>query len=227
MFNLFGKKQPKPVPMAMRDTLFGDMPMEMWPNNPAGISESEPWRSFIQAREALKKGRKEQAIEALKGITQMPGFEPRHYLQAWHFLRQQGVQPPPEKAKFVYGVVAEVGMGEKGLDLLAAYLDRSARYYNFSGSGIIWEHPDNSLDSAIDTLLDAGRQIVGLIGPWEQARPPAPTGNMVRIHMLTPSGLHFGQGDFASLNADPKGRLLVGAATNLMVQMTEKSQKSR
>ena len=47
----------------------------------------------------------------------------------------------------------------------------------------------------------------------------------MRISMLTPSGLCFGQGKFEQLNADPMGKYLIGAATNLMVKMTEKALK--
>lgn len=61
----------------------------------------------------------------------------------------------------------------EGLDLLAAYSDHSARYYNYSGAGVVWEHPDTSLDSPIDELLAAARQVVEMIGPWQGARPVA------------------------------------------------------
>jgi hypothetical protein len=27
------------------------------------------------------------------------------------------------------------------VDLLAAYADRTARYYNFSGASVVWDHP--------------------------------------------------------------------------------------
>ena len=95
----------------------------------------------------------------------MQNLEPRHYLQAWHFLRQLGVNPPDEKAKIVYGVVVEVGM-EKGTDIVAAYADYTARYYNFSGAGVIWEG-DHSLDAEIEALIKAGQAVVKYIGPWD------------------------------------------------------------
>ena len=101
MFNFFKKKE-KPQPVTIRDTLFGDMPISQWPSDP-GLT-AEPWSSFVQAREHLDKKDQNSAIIVLKKITDMPGLEPRHSLQAWHFLRQLGVNPPPEKAKTVYGV---------------------------------------------------------------------------------------------------------------------------
>lgn len=226
MFSLFGKKSkpepPRPTPI--RDTLFGDLPLEQWPNANASALKQEPWLSFVQARDALSKGKKADAIQHWQRIAEMPKLESRHYVQTWHFLRQQGVQPPPEKAQTLYGVVVEVAM-PKGLDLLAAYTDGSARYYNFSGAGVIWERSNDSLDAQINALLDAGRQVVVMIGPWEAARPPAPGKDQARLSMLTPSGLHFGQGDFDVLNAEPQGRLLIEAATRLMVALTELRKK--
>ncbi len=82
----------------------------------------------------------------------------------------------------------------QGFDLVAAYVDHSARYWNFSGAGVVWEHPDSSLDAIIDQLFEASKQVVALIGPWNER-----DWNFLRpvnfaCHFLTPSGLHFGQG---------------------------------
>ncbi|MEO8611342.1 MAG: hypothetical protein ABI690_25825 [Chloroflexota bacterium] len=227
MFNRFGKKsKPEPAPTSIRDTLFGDLSLDQWPNANASALKSEPWLSFVQARDALNKGKKADAIQHWQRITEMPSLEPRHYVQAWHFLRQNGVKPPPDKARTVYGVVVEVAM-PNGVDLLAAYPDHSARYYNYSGAGVVWVHPNNSLDGAIDTVLDAGRKLVVLIGPWEGARPTVLGKGQARLSMLTPIGLHFGQGDFLALSQDPKGGALVSAATQLMVALTELAQKPK
>ena len=160
----------------------------------------------------------------MKKITDTPGWEPRHYLQAWHFLRQLGVNPPSEKAKIVYGVIVEVGL-KGGVDILAAYTDHTARYLNYSGSGVIWEHPDTSLDTEIDTLLQAGQAVAKVIGPWEQARPPAPQGDNVRLNMLTPSGLHFGYGAFQTLYNEPMGRSIIDPATRLMQALIAKDKR--
>jgi hypothetical protein len=221
---LFGKKPAPPPPApppTMRDTLYGDMPINDWPKD--NSLSSEPWTSFMQARQLLAKGSRDDAIAQWKRITQMPNLEARHYVQAWNFLRGQGAQPSPEQAKHVYGVVVEYMM-EQGLDLLAAYEDRSARYYNYSGAGVVWEHPDDRLDAPIKQLLDIAGRVAAAIGPWEGARPGVPPKGHIRLSMLTPSGLHFGQGEFNALNADPMGKALIGAATQLMVQMTQLRQ---
>ena len=219
MFNLFKKKE-KPRPsITVRDTLFGDLPLSDWPRGEDATAE--PWASFVRARNSLDKGDKASAIQVLQNITEMQGLESRHYLQAWHFLRQLGVNPPADKGKIVYGVVVEVGM-KNGTDILVAYLDHTARYLNYTGAGVIWERPDSSLDAQMETLLRAGQAVANQIGPWEQARPAAPVNEYVRLNMLTPSGLHFGYGTFENLSKEPMGKAIIDPATQLMVSLTKK-----
>ncbi len=215
------KKKSGSSQLQIRDSLFGDMPLTEWGSH---RDRAEPWSSFAKAKEYLDAGNKARGIETLQEIASRPGLESRHYLQAWHFLRELGVEPTGAQAKEVYGVVVEVAL-DKGLDIVATYTDRTARYFNFSGAAVIWERPDNSLDEPIESLLNAGRAVVAQIGPWEQARPPAPPKGQIRINMLTPSGLHFGQGPFDVLSADPRGGPLIAAATQLMQALIAKTQK--
>lgn len=216
MFNLFKKKEdPKP---SLRDTLFGDMPMLKWPEGDE--KTGEPWNLFIEARTQLDKKDKNAAVTTLQKIVSMPNLESRHYLQAWHFLRSLGVNPPPDKAKLVYGVVIEVGL-EKGADIVAAYTDLSAYYVNFTGAATIWQHPDTSLDGEIEALLKAGQMVAEKIGPWDKPRPPAPTNGNVILNMLTLSGLHFGAGGYNVLGQDPMGKALLDPATALMLRLTK------
>ena len=222
MSNLFKKKQSQ---TGIRDTLFGDLPITQWPSETAS-SESEPWRSFAQARAHLSSGHTHEAVTTLQRILAMPELEPRHYLQAWHFLRENDIQPDISVAKEVLGVVVEVALSG-GLDLVAAYADGSARYYNHSGSGVVWEFPDDSLDQQIEDLLKAGQAVVDQIGVWEKPRPAAPLAGEVRINMLTPSGLHFGQAPTEALAADPLGGGVISAAIKLMQSLIEKAEKQK
>jgi len=200
---------------AIRDILFGDLPFSQWPNGSSTSVEDEPWRSFISARDQLDSGNQESAKQTLRQILGMPDLESRHYLQAWHFLRQLGESPAEGDARQLYGVVVEVALDE-GLDIVAAYADHTARYLNYSGAAIVWERPNESLDQAIDSLLSAGRMVAAQIGPWEGPRPPAPPKGQLRISMLVPSGLHFGQGPFEALSGDPLGGPVIAAAMQLM-----------
>jgi len=228
MFEIFRKnRQPEPpLPnVDPRDLLFGDAPMSAWPGYVLN-GQREPWASFVKAREQASAGNTAAATNVLHQIIRMPNLESRHYLQAWHFLKQIGQQPSGSEAKRLYGVVVEVGM-ENGLDILAAYVDGTARYFNYTGAAIIWERPDGSLDVPIETLLVLGQRVVNEIGPWEGDRPPAPPSGDVRINLLVPSGLHFGQGKFQELVRDNMGGPLIAAATELMQTLIATSQNRR
>lgn len=217
MFNLFGRKASPPPDI--RDTLFGDVGLAHWPGgDTAAAAEQVPWRWFVEARDALAAGQPHLAIRAWQRVAAQRGLESRHYAQAWHFLRAHGVRPSPQQSKQLFGVVLEVPM-DQGLDLLAAYPERTARYYNFSGGGVVWERPDDLLDDAIDALLSAGQQVLNAIGPWEGTRPPPPQMPRVRLNLLSPAGLHFGEGDFNVLAADPLGKPMIDAGTALMQRL--------
>jgi len=207
--------------VAIRDTLFGDMPLEAWP--PDSSASGEPWTTFVAARDALSQDRRADAVAAWQRIAAMPGLESRHVAQAWHFLRAHGVACPADQAKRLLGVILEVPM-EGGLDLLAAYPEHTARYYNFSGRGIVWEHPDASLDPAIDALLAAGQNVLNTIGPWDRPRPPAPTGEW-RMSFFSPAGLHFGQAPYAVLADDPMAKPVIDTATALMQALVARTSK--
>lgn len=215
--SFFGKKEPAPLPV--RETLFGDLPLDRWPE---GASDSYPWSAFALGRTHAAQARRSDAVVVWREILARPGLESRHYLQAWHFLRQHGERPPQEVAKQVLGVVVEVGMPQ-GLDLLAAYGDRSARYDNFSGAAVVWERPDGSLDSLIDALLERGAEVVAHLGPWEEPRPPAPEVGLVRVSFLTPSGLYFGQGPLDEFGQHPLGGPVFQAALQLLQALGSKA----
>ena len=222
MFNLFKKKKAQPE---IRDVLFGDLPISEWPSETAS-SDSEPWLSFAQARDHLSSGDTQEAVASLQGILAMPELESRHYVQAWHFLRSSGVQPNTSVAKDLLGVVVEVALPE-GLDIVATYADGTARYFNHSGSAVVWDAPDNTLQQQIEGVLQAGKTVVDQIGPWEDPRPAAPPTGDVRINMLTPSGLHFGQAPFESLAGDPLGGAVISTATQLMQTLIATTEEKK
>jgi hypothetical protein len=202
----------------IRDTLFGDMPISTWNGN---NSSEEPWVSFQEVDKNLESDNTQEAIRILRKIIDTPDLESRHYIQAWHFLKTLGVLPPSGKAKEVYGVIVEVSM-KQGLDIVAAYADHPARYFNYSGAAVIWENPDESLKDEIEKLLDAGINIVHNIGPWENERPGVPPEGQARVSMLTPGGLHFGQAPFSTLANDAMGGPIIKAATDLMQALINK-----
>jgi hypothetical protein len=226
MFGLSNKfAEPSPPARTLRDRLFDDAPMSAWPSEPSEEpSEYEPWQTFIRARDAVAAGNPEEAVAAWRAIVNTPGLESRHYGQAWHFLRQHDVQPSSVQAKQLLGVVLEVHL-DTGVDLLAAYPEKNARYYHGSGRGVIWEHPDDSLDPQINALLAAGQHVLNAIGPWTEPRPVPPPIHHVRLNFLSPAGLHFGQAPLATFEKDPMAGPVLAAGVMLMRAMVDKSEK--
>lgn len=149
----------------------------------------------------------------------MDGSSSRDQIQAWRFLGEMGMHPPESVGKDVLGVVVEVGT-EEGQDVLAAYADRTAQYYNYSGAGVVWKQPDSSLDSLVERVLGSAATLVRQIGPWQGPRRRPVSKGQIRLSVLTPLGLHFGEGPFAVLDRDPLASPLIQAATALMVGLT-------
>jgi hypothetical protein len=226
---LFGFLKPAPPPprTGARDALFGDIPLpRLLGMIKAEARSLEPWKTFQRASTAMGSGDALTAIQSLRGILQTPQVESRVVLQAWHALRALGEMPEEAAQKQLLGVVVEVGM-PKGLDLLAAYADHRARYYNFSGTGIVWERPDGTMDGAIDAVLEKGAAVARMIGPWHGTRPPAPSNGQARINLLTPSGLHFGEGAMDLLSKDAMGGEVLASAVRLMQKLIDASGKAR
>lgn len=199
----------------LRETLFGDLPLQAYPPPWVKALSHRPWRTFVQARVAADAGRKSDAISLWQEVLSMQDIESLHYVQAWHFLRSHGVQPDPSIAKDLLGVVLEVPM-EGGLDVLAAYADHHAAYLNFNGSGTLWLRPDHSLDPLIDSVLLEGAQIIQRIGAWKEPRRPAPALGDIRINLISPAGLHFGEGPLNLATDNPMTRPIWGASTALL-----------
>ena len=206
--------QAEPIP-GIRDTLFGDEPLAKWARPGMRTDSVQPWISFAEASSELTAGRREAALSRLESILAMPGLESRHYLQAWAALREAGHAPPAEQGKQLLGVVVEVAL-PGGLDLLAAYADGSARYWNYSGAGVVWDAPDDRMRPRIDQLFAVSRAVVDAIGPWEGPRPAAPTGDRVRLNFLTPGGLNFGEGPMGTFSRDLLAGPVISSAIELM-----------
>ncbi len=221
LFDSSGKAQ-KPENLSalnnLRDLLFADNLTEKWASTD---NKYEPWTSFLRAKSFMDANQNEEAIRVLNEIMAMDDLESRHYLQASHALRQLGVKD--DNQPVLYGVVVEVGMTKGGgYDLLAAYTDHSARYYNYSGSGIIWEYPDDSLNKEIEAVLQHGRAILPKIGLWENPRPAPVKKDIIRLNMLTSHGLTFGEALMDVMYADPVGSGLTKASVALMMALVKK-----
>jgi len=197
-----------------RDMLFGDLPLSFWGAVP---SNEIPWTLFRKVKELDEEGEDLSAIETLREIIALPGLESRQYLQAFYFLRR--LYAVAETDKKLYGVVVEVAM-EEGTDLLAVYADHSARYYNYTGSGVVWETGNVVIEEKIDNILSLGKDIVRQIGPWTGERPGVPRPGFARINFLTPAGLHFGEAEQTALFRDPLAGEIMHAMLDMMQTLT-------
>jgi hypothetical protein len=213
------RRNPADAADVLRQTVFGDAPLDVWTAHGAG----QPWDSFDRARELAQAGQRDEAVRIWRQITSAGGLESRHTLQAWHFLRQAGQPPPPDQARLVLGVAVEMP-ARKGHDLLAAYRDGTARYLNYSGKAVVWEdHSDIRVQAAITNWLTAGQVIADAIGVWEQpSLPPLPAGD-ARLMMLTPGGHRFGQASAAALSQDLQAGPFLAAATRLLQLITSRA----
>lgn len=213
MFRLLERFRRPPL-FEVREMLFGDVPLEDWKAS-GEAGESTAWAAFDVARDALADGDERRARAALRSVVDAESVATRHQLQAWHALRHLGIAPNPPQSKQVLDVVLEVAL-EEGLDTLAAYSDHTARYINYTSKLIVWETPQPAIDALVDSLLAAGQRVVDVIGVWTEPRRPPPRRNHVRLNMLTPSGLHFGEGRLDLLTVDLMGGPVIAAGTRLM-----------
>jgi hypothetical protein len=197
------------------DILFGDLPLDYWADMK---NDEQPWNLFKELAIARDNDNNAGAIETLKKIIDLPNLESRQYLQAYYSLHNlQGFMEDEIK---LFGVIVEVGMPQ-GNDTLAVYADYSARYYNYSGSAIIWEHGDVSLNGLIDRILTGSMEIVSGIGPWKEQRPKPPAEGMARINFLTSHGLHFGQANQQALFNDPVAGKIMYDMLEVMQQLID------
>jgi hypothetical protein len=199
--------------LPLRDLLFGDVPLDQW------AKDSEEWTNV---RRLLSRRSLPEAIAALRKIAGTPGLESRHALQAWNELRQLEIEPESQIARTALGVVLEVPLNG-GFDLLAAYADGSARHVNHSGKVIVWEHPDSSLDAPLREMLSKGTELAKRIGPWKGHRPPPPPQSAMRLNLLTPLGLMFGEAPMEALQRDPIAGQIIGAGVRLMQGLIAKT----
>ena len=128
MLALFKKKPaaPRPPPpqqpgslvLQMREMLFGDMPLHLFPPPNAQPADAPPWGPLAAAREAIVAGRYAEAEQHCRRLLAEPQ-ESRVIAQTWQALRGIGVAPQGDEIKVV-GAVAEAGVNG-GLDIVAAY----------------------------------------------------------------------------------------------------------
>lgn len=127
--------------------------------------------------------------------------------------------------KLYFGTVLEIPM-HGGYDILAFYSDKSARYYNYSGSSIIYENGNDAIENAVNKANEISIKVCNVIGPWDGKRLDRPTGSIARFTYLMSDGLYFGNGPLPEISKDPMGSAIMISGAELMHVMIEQSKKS-
>lgn len=232
MFSFFKKKEndsqgdiPQ-VLLELRQTLYTNASLDpLVARLPDEARSTFPWCNFVAANEALKQGNKEAAISELTQIAGVEGLEARVRLQIWHTLVSLGVFPVDQLRGYTQGVFIE-NHTKQGLEIVAAYSDYSARYWNQAGGGVIWDARDPELDKLIFNLLSAGFEIAKRIGVGLRDTLPVPEKGNIRIFIMAYDGSTVGEGPYEQLSREPMGRVAIDAGTKL-IQVLRKKQKKQ
>ena len=146
-------------------------------------------------------------------------LEARQRLLAYTLLAATG---SPIQQQELLGVIIEVAL-PKGLDVLAAFSDGTARYINHSEKLLVWETKTTDSNQLIDQLFATSGEVVNRIGRWEGERLSFPIKENVRLSFLMSDGLYFGEGPFETLYADPMGGPVITSAIHLMTYLTQQA----
>ncbi len=113
-----------------------------------------PFHTIADAAALVDRGEPQQAIASLRGLLESPDLETRVQLWVWSALRELAQKPEGKLGFEVLGVVLEMPQGG-AFDTLAAYVDGSARYLNYSGRAIFWDAPDAAIKRLCQGLVDS------------------------------------------------------------------------
>jgi len=158
-------------------------------------------------------------LEAIANLAADKHQESRVRVLAYDALRTAG-KPVPKKEYL--GTIIEVRLNG-GLDTLAVFADGSARYINQSGKLVVVDGNPTPFDHEIETVIQASKPLVAVMGPWEKERLPAPKEGNIRLSFLVSDGLYFGEGSMESMQREPLAAPVISAGTKLVLRLIEKT----
>lgn len=162
--------------------------------------------------------------EGLNRIINDNKTESRVKIIAYNELRRKNKKIEKQD---ILGVVIEVEIDNKGLDVLAVYKDKTIRYINYSEKMIFWDAESTSINKHIEDLFKSADHILKKIGPWDQARLPQPKKGNARITFLVSDGLYFGEGSLNAIASEPLSKPLFDTAVIIMKFVTDKALSSQ
>ena len=164
-----------------------------------------------------------QNLEAIAKLAADKHQESRVRALAYNELRGAG-KPVPKKEYL--GTIIEIRL-HGGLDTLAVFADGSTHYINQSGKLIVVNGTPNPFDHEIETVIQASKPLVAVMGPWDKDRLPAPKEGNIRLTFLVSDGLYFGEGTMESMQREPLAAPLISAGTKLVLRLIEKTTNSQ
>jgi hypothetical protein len=173
-----------------------------------------PFQSIADASALVDAGKKAEAVSKLRSVLETPMLETRLQLWAWTALRELGEKPDPKFAFEVLGAIIEMPSGD-GYDTLAAYVDGSARYLNFSGKGIFWDAQDEAVKRLCQALVDSTIPASNRAKPRSSLSLPK---RGAQVTMLTRSG------NFV-ITSPPQG--VVDAGASLMIELMNRAKEKK
>jgi hypothetical protein len=111
----------------------------------------------------------------------------------WRRLRGLGVMPDASEASTVLGVIMEVGLEEEATALVFGLRDGSASLYLSTGGGNIGGQTREHINAAAREMAAVAAEFVPSLPVTEVHPLPGP--GRARFSILTPAGVHTGEGE--------------------------------
>jgi hypothetical protein len=198
----------------IRQMLFASQSLKEQVKNAHHDGTPGPVQTIADASKLVDSGKKDEAIALLRGILNNPKLETRIQLWVWSALRELGQTPDPKSAYEVLGAIIEFPSGG-GYDTLAAYVDGSARYLNFSGAAIFWDADDPTIKAMCQALVDSTIAVSSRAKPRSSLLLPKGT---AQVTMLTRSG------PFVVVSPPDS---VIGPGAALMMELMKRSKEKK
>jgi hypothetical protein len=168
----------------IRQMLFASQSLKEQVKNSRLDGTPGAFQSIADSSKLVDAGKKDEAIALLRSVLDAPRLETRIQLWVWSALRELGQEPAPKFAYEVLGAIIEFPSGGS-YDTLAAYVDGSARYLNFSGAAIFWDAEDSTIKAMCQSLVDSAIPISSRAKPRLSLSLPK---GIAQVTILTRSG---------------------------------------
>jgi len=212
MWNLF-KRKGKSDTVALDDDLYNSL----FADDPDDFIEMKDHRAISWIYED-----RTPTIDELETIANDNSIKSRIRFLALYTALELGLKI---SKKIYFGTIIEVPV-KGGYDVLAYYSDKTARYYNFSGTSIIYEGGKTLVDNCIEKANSGAIQVCNVLEPWEKERLPRPRGDVFRISFLVSDGLYFGNSSIQEIGNDQVVSTIFRNGVEVMKVLVNETNKS-